>query len=398
VATEPAAWSISRLASALSQLLSSDPDLGDLWLEGEVSNLRRTAAGHVYFTLKDEGAQVRCVLFRGRYGAAVLENGLQALAHGHVDFYGARGDLQFYVDYVRAAGVGLRQAQLERLRAELEAEGLFDPARKRPLPAFPRRVGVATSPVGAVFHDICNIIARRWPLAEVVLAPTAVQGPEAVPGVIEALRLLNEEAVDVIIVARGGGSLEELWAFNEEPVVRAIYASRVPVICGIGHEPDLTLADLAADLRAPTPSAAAELAVPDMAALLHRLRSIIASLEEEAEEAVRGRSALLAGAMGRLERALPDLEELGRRTLELARRLHQAGGRGLDGLAERLAALQRHLVALEPRATLARGYAIVRRQGGPVVTGIEQVAPGDRLEVQVARGRFPAEVSRQYGF
>src|SRR3990170_3714685 len=272
------AYSVSRLARYLKDLLDSDLALSNLWVEGEVSNLSRSSAGHLYFTLKDEEAQLRCVMFRRASGGAPVENGTQVLAHGNVSFYEVRGDLQLVVDSVQPAGVGPWQAEFERLKEKLEAEGLFDPARKRPLPRFPRRVGVVTSPAGAAFHDICHVIGRRWPLAEVVLAPTAVQGPEAAAGICEAVRLLNqEEGIDVVIVARGGGSLEELWPFNEETVARAIHGSRLPVVSGVGHETDYTIADYVADVRAPTPSAAAETAVPDRAEVARQVLGLAAA-------------------------------------------------------------------------------------------------------------------------
>ena len=392
------AWSVSRLAATVQSVLRGEPCLQDLWLEGELSNLRGGYAGHLYFTLKDAAAQVRCVMFGGQWRSLGLENGQQVLAHGRVDFWEVRGDLQFYVDFVQPAGVGVWQAQFERLKAKLEAEGLFDPARKRPLPPFPRRVGVATSPAGQVFHDICRVIGRRWPLAEVVLAPTPVQGPDAVAGLVWAIGRLNQEGVDVIIVARGGGSLEELWPFNEEQVARAIFASRAPVVSGVGHEPDVTIADLVADLRAPTPSVAAELAVPDRAYLGGRLQALMAALEEELGEGLDYRRRLLAGLQAALERSLPDIPALRAAALALGQRCWLLAQQQARQLGEQLQALGQRLAALDPRATLARGYAIVRRRDGPVVTSLAQVKGGDLLDIYVADGQFPAEVKRQYGF
>ena len=209
------AYRVSHLTRYISELLESDLHLSNLWVEGEVSNLSRSAAGHAYFTLKDESSQLRGVIFRRSNSGSQMENGQQFLVHGAVSFYEARGDIQLVADFVRPAGIGVWQAQFERLRTQLEEEGLFETSRKRPLPAFPQRIGVVTSPAGAVFHDICHVAERRWPLAEIILAPTPVQGPDAAPGIVTALAGLNELAVDVIILARGGGSSEELWAFNE---------------------------------------------------------------------------------------------------------------------------------------------------------------------------------------
>lgn len=392
------AWTVSRLALVVKGVIQGAPQLQDIWLEGELSNLRRGPGGHLYFTLKDGVAQVRCVMFGGQWRAAGLENGQQVLAHGRVDFWEVRGELQFYVDFVQPAGVGVWQAQFEMLKARLAAEGLFDPARKRPLPPFPRRIGVATSPAGHVFHDICQVIGRRWPLAEIVLAPTPVQGADAVPGLVWAIRRLNEEGVDVIIVARGGGSAEELWAFNEEQVARAIFASRVPVISGVGHEPDVTIADLVADVRAPTPSAAAEMAVPDCAHLRQRMASLAWALESGIDEVMAARLRELSQAETRLERALPDIASLAQRARALGERCLLLAGQRLQQLEERVRSLGQRLGSLDPRATLARGYAIVRLRAGPVVTSLSQVKAGDLLDVQVADGQFPAEVKRQYGF
>ena len=238
------AYPVSWVARYVKELLESDLRLSNVWIEGEISNLTRSQRGHVYFTLKEGAYGLRCVMFQRQYRGMPLENGAQVLAHGNISFYAERGDVQIIVDFVQPAGVGARQAEFERLKTKLEGEGLFEKARKRPLPRFPRRIGVVTSPTGAVFHDICNVLTRRWPLAEVVLAPTPVQGPDAVVGVAEGIRQLNGSGdIDVIIVARGGGSTEELWAFNEEIVARAIFSSAAPVVSAVGHETDFTIAD-----------------------------------------------------------------------------------------------------------------------------------------------------------
>jgi exodeoxyribonuclease VII large subunit len=261
--------SVSQALSYLRELLETDYLLADVWISGEVSGPRTQPSGHTYFTLKDATSQMRGVLFRSafvrqRRMAEHLEHGAQVIVHGRITIYEARGELQIVVDFVQPEGVGLRQAQFERLRTQLEEEGLFAADRKRPLPSFPKRIGVVTSAAGAVFHDICNVLTRRWPMAEVVLAPTPVQGPEAPYGIVGAIETLNLEGdVDVIIVARGGGSVEELWTFNEEAVARAVFGSLIPVVSAVGHETDFTICDYVADLRAPTPSAAAELVVPD---------------------------------------------------------------------------------------------------------------------------------------
>lgn len=387
---------VSDLCAMVREALESDPRLGDVWVMGEVSNLRRPSSGHIYFTLKDAYGQLRCAFFRRDNVRArvALDNGLQIVAHGYVSFYAAGGDLQLYVDFVHEQGVGVLHLELERLKERLAAEGLFDESRKRPLPEFPRRIGVVTSPDGAVLHDICHVLGRRWPLAEVLLAPTQVQGEGAVDGVCRAIAdLCSVPDVDVIIVARGGGSLEDLWTFNEERVARAIFAARVPVISAVGHETDYTIADFVADVRAPTPSAAAELVCPDRAEVLARVVSLHGALVARLQERLRAARADVATLRNAVQRRRPDLAALrgrveaqARWATEYARRAVHARRAALDRQAARLQ-------ALSPVGTLARGYALVRHApAGPVVRRAAEVTPGDRLRVAVADGEFQATV------
>ena len=392
-------YTVSQLMARIRSTVEMDPRLMDVWVEGEVSNFRQVASGHCYFTLKDAGAELRCVMWRDRARGmrALPNNGDSVLAHGRVGVYEQRGDLQLYVDALEPLGLGWLYQEYERLKARLEAEGLFAAERKRPLPRFPRRIGVVTSPDAAALRDIFNILSRRYPLAEVVLAPTLVQGEEAPPQIIAALRALNaREDIDVILLARGGGSLEELWAFNDERVARAVAASRIPVVCGVGHETDFSLADFAADRRAPTPSAAAELATPDRAELAGQVRTLRARL-------VRALEADLARRRGRVQEQVRVL-----RRLSPALRLSQARQR-LDDLTERAGRAIRHQIAVRrerlaglagrlegvsPLATLERGYAIVRRAAdGLIVRSPSQVAVGDALRVRVRDGEFGARVS-----
>ena len=264
---EPAILTVSQVTTYIKELLEADFLLRDLWIQGEVSNFSRSTAGHIYFTLKDAEASIKCVLWRSlaEEQTHLPADGQAVILHGRVSVYEVQGAYQFYVDLVQPAGVGTLYLRFLALKERLAEEGLFSPERKRPLPPFPRSLGVVTSPKAAAWRDILHVLERRYPLVEVILAPAAVQGPEAPLQIAEAIRTLNEETgVDLIIVARGGGSLEELWAFNEEAVARAIYSSGVPVISGVGHEVDFTIADFVADLRAPTPTAAAAAAVPDM--------------------------------------------------------------------------------------------------------------------------------------
>jgi len=393
-------FTVSQLTGHIRRLFENDPALRDVWVEGEVSTFSRAASGHCYFTLKDAGAEIRCVMWRdaARGLGQLPQHGEQVLAHGAVSVYEARGTYQLYVDVIRPAGVGDLHRQFELLKARLEAEGLFDPARKRPLPAWPRRVGVVTSPTAAAFRDILNVLGRRYPLVEVLLAPTLVQGAEAPPQIVAAIQALSaRDDVDLLILARGGGSLEDLWAFNDERVARAIVACRCPVLSGVGHETDFTIADFCADVRAPTPSAAAELATPDQVELRAALAGSSARLTSE----MRGQIGALRNRLDGQRRALRHLSPQAR--LRSARQrvddlLAAAAARTRHGLAlrrARLAGLTARLEALSPLATLERGYAIVRQvETGQVVDSVEKVSPGDRLAIRVADGTFGARAQK----
>ncbi|MBN1179637.1 MAG: exodeoxyribonuclease VII large subunit [Anaerolineae bacterium] len=390
---------VSQLVGRIRALVESDRALGDVWVEGEISNFSRASSGHCYFTIKDAGAELRGVMWRNTAHAlrTLPRDGDHVLVHGYVGVYEQRGAIQLYVDHVEAAGAGRLYQEFERLKARLEAEGLFAPERKRPLPPFPHRIGIVTSPTAAALRDVLTVLSRRYPLAGVLLAPTRVQGEQAPPEIVDALVRLNERAdVDVIIVARGGGSIEELWAFNDERVVRAIAGSRIPVICGVGHETDFSLADFAADLRAPTPSAAAELATPnleDLRAQVTRLQSHLAGQMQVALDDRRWaldqkvQALKLLSPQTQLVQARQRIDEwTGRATLAL---LH-----ALRLRRERLAGLTGRLEGVSPLATLQRGYAIVRRRADEdVVTCVSHVAPGDALRIQVSDGTFDATVA-----
>ncbi len=390
--------SVSQALSYLRELLETDFLLADVWISGEVSGPRTQPSGHTYFTLKDAAGQLRGVLFRGtnprqnRIFVQHLEHGAQVIVHGRLSIYEARGELQIIVDFVQPEGVGLRQAQFERLKLQLEEEGLFAADRKRPLPQFPRRIGVVTSPAGAVFHDICNVLTRRWPMAEVVLAPTPVQGPDAQYGVVGAIETLNLEGdIDVIIVARGGGSIEELWTFNEEVVARAVFGSLIPVVSAVGHETDFTICDYVADLRAPTPSAAAELVVPDSQQFRARLQSVAAYGVNVLQQRLDRQRGGVEVALARAQRSTVDVDRLRQRIDDMARRTLRAvesvDRQRKDHLRRSIAQLD----ALNPQATLDRGYAVVHK-GGHVVSSISAVGAGDGLVIKVADGGFPARV------
>ncbi|MBI4317369.1 MAG: exodeoxyribonuclease VII large subunit [Chloroflexi bacterium] len=393
-------YSVSGITRYLKELLETDATLQDVWISGEVSNLSRSPAGHTYFTLKDGNSQIRCVMFRSRFlassGALSLSNGAAVIAHGRVSLYEVQGVYQLYVDLVQPEGLGLLHLQFESLKVRLQNEGLFDEGRKRPLPSLPRRIGVATSPGGAVVYDIINVLARRFPLVEVVISPCLVQGDAAAQDICRALRALAEYAdVDVIILARGGGSLEDLWPFNEEAVARAIFASPVPVVTGIGHETDFTIADFVADRRAPTPSVAAELIVPDC----RERRLQIAECERRLSHSIRAHLdqrrvavELHISALGRVSPA-GVLEVRRQHVDDLVRAASLSLKHLVDLKAARLAGLVQQLNALSPLKVLERGYSICWHEAsGRVVIRAMQVVEGDGLVVQVSDGKFRSRV------
>ena len=433
-------WSVSDLTSRIRDLLAGE--FTDIFVEGEVSNAHAAQSGHLYFTLKDNNAQIHCVCFRTQLARLKFrpEDGLHVTVRGSISVYEARGEYQFYVEHVEPVGLGALQLAFEQLKKRLEAEGIFDPERKKSLPVLPQCVGLITSSRGAAVRDIVHILQRRFPNLHVVLYPVHVQGEGAAGEIVQAIRYFDrKQLADVLILARGGGSLEDLWAFNEEPVARAIVACTIPIITGIGHETDFTIADFAADIRASTPSAAAEMVVRtrqefdghlcdlrDKIAQLLRYRVLQAShkLREldlhraarRLEDSLRRRrqhtdelAAHLAGALRRrvemlderLKVALSRLAAVDFRarlraaTVRLDRRTSELGARASRTLAAKAQLLEKLLVQLEERSPLRlleRGYAICYDPSGNVVQAADQVAIGERIRVQLARGRLGAEV------
>lgn len=390
------AWTVGELTERIKNLIESERALQDVWLAGEISNFARASSGHLYFTLKDSQAAINCVMWRS--AAARLgwkpRQGDAVLAHGRVSVYAAQGRYQLYVDHLQPAGLGELHARFEALRERLRAEGLFDLERKRPLPAFPRVLGVVTSPQAAALRDVLQVLRRRYPLVRVLLAPTLVQGAQAPPQIVAALQTLDaRDDVDTILLVRGGGSLEELWAFNDERVARAVAACRHPVLSGVGHETDFTIADFVADQRAPTPSAAAELAVPDQAELRERVVAGAGQLQASIERRLdRARRALQAQQRA-LQRLSPqDRVNAHRQQVDdLTGRAARALAHSLALYRSRLAGIEARLAALSPLATLERGYAIVRRaDDGALVRSVKQVASGDALAIRVQDGEFSA--------
>ena len=400
VQAAPRILRVSDLNRRVRQLLDSDPGLADVWVEGEVSQPSFPPSGHCFFTLKDSQSQVRAVLFREELSVANVrpEHGMQVIVHGRLRAYEPQGVYQLYVMTLTPAGAGDLHQRYEQLRAKLAAEGLFEDARKRPLPRWPRRIGVVTSPVGVVWRDISNVMRRRYPLGELVLVPTNVQGAGAAAGIARALkRIYGHRDIDLVILARGGGSLEDLWSFNEELVVRTVAASPVPIIVGVGHESDVTLADFAADVRAPTPSAAAEQAAPD----LTQFPTILARLRERASTAMlaslAGRRRFLAEEDRALARLAPDVAAARQRAAELLDRGHRALSVQAAGSRGTLAAMADALRALSPAATLERGYAVARLSDGTVVRDPAQTGIGEALNVTVARGTLATRVEGATG-
>ena len=391
-------WTVAELTARIRALLEGDESLQDVAVSGEISNMTRARSGHWYFTLKDANASLRCVMWRSAAGRQrfVPQEGDAVQALGHIGLYEPRGEYQLYATQLRPLGVGELYAQFEQLKRALEAEGLFDEARKRPLPAFPRVIGVVTSPQAAAFQDVCNVLRRRFPLAQVWLSPAAVQGMDAPSELRAALARLNARAeVDVILLIRGGGSIEDLWAFNDEALARAIAASRLPVVSGVGHETDFSIADFVADLRAPTPSAAAELITPDLGEVQQQLTGAQARLEA----LQRARLALLADRLGASRRSLMHLspirelatlrQRLDDQELRLQRAWHTAHSALAACLAEGTAALG----AADPQAILQRGYALLTQvQDGARVTSVDEAGVGDALLAQLRDGELPLRV------
>lgn len=388
-------YQVSELNEILRGLL--EDSLPRLWVQGEISNFSRPASGHWYFTLKDDRSQMRCAMFKGAnfHVRPQPKDGDQVLVRGQVTLYPARGDLQLICEHMEPAGEGALLRAFEQLKARLAAEGLFDEKLKRPLPPVPRAIGVITSATGAAIQDILTTLSRRFPLGQIVLLPVPVQGAEAAPAIVKALATLPKRAsVDVIILARGGGSLEDLWAFNEEAVARAIRACVVPVVSGVGHEIDFTIADFAADLRAPTPTAAAELVSPDVADWMRQLRRLTQELADGVTYSLADRSERLQRAESRIQLLHPGrrLNEAAQRLDELSARLAQAHRHGLERLRIRWQSAQSLLHSLSPRAVLERGYAVARTHSGEVVVDASKLAAGETLEILFARGDIEAEV------
>ncbi len=385
-------WRVADLTRYIRELFDIDYRLRDVRVEGEISNFTRARSGHLYFTLKDAEAQLKCVMWRSAAERLSVDigDGDAIYARGHISIYEKTGVYQLYVEQITPVGRGNLALAFEELKARLQAEGLFS-AEARPIPPYPVKIGIVTSADAAALRDILNVLKRRYPMVSVLIAPTLVQGEEAPAQIVRALRWLDGRGdVDVIILARGGGSAEDLWAFNDEAVARTIFAARHPVICGVGHETDFTIADFVADVRAPTPSAAAELCVPDIA----EIQSYVLGLEGLLHTAIQRNLGEHQASLAALERNLRHLGPLARvnNVLQhldsLVNRLDNVMSRRMERAYTRLNLAQRQLEAVGPLATLQRGYAIVRKGDGAIVRRVDQVEGGDRLKVMVSDGEF----------
>ncbi len=388
---------VSQLTFRIRKLLEGDLEMQDVWVEGEISNLSRPASGHIYFTLKDKNASLKCMMWKPDAARlrVNLQDGMAIEAHGRITVYEPQGTYQLAVNLIQPKGEGALYQEFLRLKAMLESEGLFDAESKRPIPELPRIIGIVTSGTGAALRDMLNTLRRRLPLAKVILAPAPVQGADAPPALFKAIQSLNHLTPDVILLARGGGSIEDLWAFNDERVVRAVADSKAPVICGVGHETDFTLCDFAADLRAPTPTAAAELATPiTILDLGNDLLSARARITDLTWNLLAEQKAVISSVISRLRYVSPErrvqseyqhLDELSRRASSALSHRIQLQTSNVDGISKRLQ-------SLNPEGVLSRGYAIItRKEDGTVVSKVAQ-AQGE-MNVRVSDGEF--EINRK---
>ena len=390
-------YKVHEITQILQGILQSQPILQDLWLEGEISNLGRPASGHVYFTLKDSNSQIQCAIFRSAASRLrfPMQNGDAVLVNGRLSIYDARSQYQIIGERVVPAGVGELQLAFERLKAQLAAEGLFDQVHKKPLPEFPQKIGLITSATGAAIRDILRMLQERYPTVEVLVFPTLVQGDEAAGEIAHAIACMNRQpGIDLLIVGRGGGSIEDLWAFNEEIVARALFASHIPTVSAVGHETDFTIADLVADHRAPTPSAAVENIVPDQEELRLQLAAVRSNLARSITQRIDAVRTQLENIQSRIP-ATHRIDAINR----LRQAIDQLDGRGQRATAQQLQGKRRtwqvaatQLDTLSPLATLTRGYSICKDSSGKTVTDAAQVRTGEEVDVRLSRGRLACRV------
>lgn len=398
-ASFPSAVSVSELNTFIKMLLESAPTLNDVYVKGEISNFKNhISSGHFYFSLKDKDSQIKAVMFRSSASKMkfIPENGMMVVAHGRVASYVRDGQYQLYADSMEPDGVGALYVAFEQLKQRLAAQGVFAPEKKKPLPKIPKTIGVITSPTGAAVRDIINIATRRFPFAKIVVYPALVQGENAASSLISGIRYFNDTgSADVIIIGRGGGSIEDLWAFNDENLAKTVCASEIPVISAVGHETDFTICDFAADLRAPTPSAAAELAVPDTAELKHKINNIISResavllqmLSAKRETLARYEKSRYLSSPGHM------IDDRRMALVLSSERLMTSAAHVNEIKKHALSALSGKLEALSPLAVLSRGYGVVSSEEGKVIKEIADVSVGDKITVKVRDGEIYAGVS-----
>lgn len=398
-ASFPSAVSVSELNTFIKMLLESAPTLNDVYVKGEISNFKNhISSGHFYFSLKDKDSQIKAVMFRSSASKMkfVPENGMMVVAHGRVASYVRDGQYQLYADSMEPDGVGALYVAFEQLKQRLAAQGVFAPEKKKPLPKIPKTIGVITSPTGAAVRDIINIATRRFPFAKIVVYPALVQGENAASSLISGIRYFNDTgSADAIIIGRGGGSIEDLWAFNDENLAKTVCASEIPVISAVGHETDFTICDFAADLRAPTPSAAAELAVPDTAELKHKINNIISResavllqmLSAKRETLARYEKSRYLSSPGHM------IDDRRMALVLSSERLMTSAAHVNEIKKHALSALSGKLEALSPLAVLSRGYGVVSSEEGKVIKEIADVSVGDKITVKVRDGEIYAGVS-----
>ena len=397
--TERQALSVTQLNEYLKMVIEGDRVLSNVFVRGEISNFKLYSSGHAYFTLKDDAGQLKSVMFRSYFSrlAFLPEDGMRVIAHGRVSVYESSGQYQLYVDDLQPDGAGSLAMRFEQLKRKLAAEGLFDEARKRPLPSMPKRIGVITSPSGAAVHDIINVLSRRFPAVEMILYPSEVQGAQAPAQLISGVEFFSMTGlVDVIILGRGGGSAEDLWAFNDEYLARAVASCSVPVISAVGHESDFTICDFVADRRAPTPSAAAEIAVPDMGEILRGLASMKIGLQTSMQKRITQERRIFgqitaSRVFSRPEQMLDNFHmRLDEREADLNRAIEQTLLQKKQGIAS----LAGKVHALNPLSILSRGYATVSRDGASI-TSVKQINDNDTLDIRMADGSVRATVSQR---
>lgn len=389
-------FTVTEITKYLKDILAQDPLVNNIWISGEISNFHHHSSGHMYFTLKDQNSAISAIMFKG-YNSQLkfqLEDGLKVIAHGYISIYEPRGTYQFYIDSMEPAGKGALYLAFEQLKEKLEKEGLFDPVHKNKIPLLPKKIGIVTSPTGAAIRDILSVIQRRFPNISLLIVPTLVQGEMASEQLVKGIEYLNSRGdIDLIILSRGGGSIEDLWPFNEENLARAIYNSSVPVISGIGHDTDFTIADFVADLRAPTPSAAAELAISSRLELEKRIENSRERLSYAIGNKIREYRKRLEGLMERRVFARP--EELFSKEIQqlddLSRRLEWSMEKELNSRKEEFQFLNGKLESLSPLKTLARGYSISSLQG-KIIDSIDEVEIGQEIQIRVKDGQIKGKV------